>query len=44
MSNEQTDIIGIGAALVDVFADITDEDLSRLNMHKGAMTLIDINA
>ena len=44
MSNEQMDIIGIGAALVDVFADITDEDLSRLNMPKGAMTLIDINA
>ena len=44
MSNEQMDIIGIGAALVDVFADITEEDLSRLNMPKGAMTLIDINA
>ena len=44
MSNAQMDIIGIGAALVDVFADITEEDLSRLNMLKGAMTLIDINA
>ncbi len=44
MSNGQMDIIGIGAALVDIFADITDEDLSRLNMPKGAMTLIDIKA
>ena len=44
MLDEQTDIIGIGAALVDVFADITDEGLSRLNMPKGAMTLIDTEA
>ena len=44
MSNKQMDIIGIGAALVDVFADVTDADLSRLNMPKGAMTLIDTEA
>ncbi len=44
MSNEQMDIIGMGAALVDVFADVTDADLDKLNMPKGAMTLIDTEA
>ena len=44
MSNEQIDIIGMGAALVDVFADVTDADLDRLSLPKGAMTLIDTEA
>lgn len=44
MSNEQMDIIGMGAALVDVFADVTDADLDKLKMPKGAMTLIDTEA
>ena len=44
MATEQIDIIGIGAALVDVFADVTDADLARLNLPKGAMNLIDTDA
>jgi fructokinase len=35
------DILGIGNAIVDVVARTDDQFLSRRDMHKGAMTLID---
>ena len=38
------DILGIGNAIVDVVAQADDTFLSRHDMHKGAMTLIDADA
>src|SRR5215472_3571914 len=35
------DLLGIGNAIVDVVAQVDDTFLSRHDMHKGAMTLID---
>lgn len=35
------DIYGIGAALVDTEIEVTDPDLSQLNIEKGVMTLVD---
>ena len=35
------DIYGIGAALVDTEIELSDEDLSNLNLDKGIMTLVD---
>lgn len=39
--SELLDVIGIGNAIVDVIAHATDADLARLQLPKGAMTLID---
>jgi sugar/nucleoside kinase (ribokinase family) len=38
---ELLDVTGIGNAIVDVIAHATDADLDRLQLPKGAMTLID---
>jgi sugar/nucleoside kinase (ribokinase family) len=38
---ELIDVTGIGNAIVDVIAHATDADLDRLQLPKGAMTLID---
>jgi fructokinase len=38
------DILGIGNAMVDVVARVEDSFLSRHDMHKGAMMLIDAAA
>lgn len=35
------DIYGLGAALVDTEIEVSDEDLSRFNIEKGVMTLVD---
>lgn len=37
------DVYGIGAALVDTEIEVTDQDLSALNISKGLMTLVDEN-
>lgn len=44
MSENQIEIIGLGAALVDVFADVTEADLTRLDLPKGGMVLMDAEA
>lgn len=41
MSDVRFDILGIGNAMVDVVARVEDSFLSRHDMHKGAMMLID---
>ena len=41
MSETQFDILGIGNAIVDVVARTDDTFLSRHDMHKGAMILVD---
>jgi sugar/nucleoside kinase (ribokinase family) len=41
MSDPKFDILGIGNAIVDVVARTDDSFLSRHDMHKGAMALID---
>src|SRR5205823_9756626 len=38
------DILGVGNAIVDVVAEATDAFLSKHDMRKGAMTLIDADA
>ena len=38
------DILGIGNAIVDVVAQVDDTFLSRHDMRKGSMTLIDADA
>jgi fructokinase len=38
------DIVGIGNAIVDVLAPVEEQFLSRHDMHKGAMALIDAEA
>src|ERR1700756_1795399 len=40
----QYDVLGIGNAIVDVVAQADDTFLSRHNMRKGSMTLIDADA
>ncbi len=40
-SSSRFDILGIGNAIVDVLARVEDSFLSRHDMHKGAMALID---
>ena len=44
MSEDRFDIIGIGNAMVDVTTRVEDTFLSRHDMHKGAMILIDAAA
>ena len=44
MTEVNYDIIGIGNAMVDVTARVEDSFLSRHDMHKGAMILIDAEA
>ena len=41
MSNARFDVLGLGNAIVDVIARADDDLLSRENLHKGSMTLID---
>ena len=36
------DIYGIGNPLIDIFADVSDSDLSNLGLNKGTMHLIDL--
>lgn len=43
MTSAKYDILGIGNAIVDVVAPVDEAFLSRHDMHKGAMTLIDTN-
>lgn len=38
---KQYHVYGMGAALVDTEIEVTDEDLARLDVHKGWMTLVD---
>ena len=44
MTENRFDIIGIGNAMVDVTARVEDSFLSRHDMHKGAMILVDAAA
>ncbi len=44
MSNSQLDVVGIGNAIVDVFAHAEDDFLQRHGLAKGSMTLIDAEA
>lgn len=41
MSNTQLDVVAVGNAIVDVLSRCDDETLERLELNKGAMTLID---
>ena len=41
MKSAQPKVYGIGNPLIDIIAQVTDEDLERLGTHKGAMHLID---
>lgn len=41
MAGGDTDILGIGNAMVDVISDVNDEFLRKYGLTKGAMTLID---
>lgn len=41
MMEEKYDVYGVGAALVDTEINVTDEDLNRMGLEKGLMTLID---
>ncbi len=43
MTSAKYDILGIGNAIVDVVAPVDEAFLSRHDMHKGAMALIDTN-
>ncbi len=43
MTHPKFDILGIGNAIVDVVAPVDEAFLSRHDMHKGAMALIDTN-
>ena len=40
----KTDVVGIGNAIVDVFAICDDDFLARNSMAKGVMTLVDHEA
>ena len=41
MADAPFDVVGIGNAIVDVIAQSDDNDLARLDLNKGTMTLID---
>ena len=41
MSDTRYDVLGLGNAIVDVIARTDDDFLSRENLNKGSMTLID---
>lgn len=41
MENDSTRVYGIGNPLIDIIAQVTDQELDRLGIHKGAMHLID---
>ncbi len=41
MGQPTYDVVGVGNAIVDVFADTGDETLERLGLDKGVMTLVD---
>lgn len=42
--SQEIDVAGIGNAIVDVIAHAEDEQLTRLGLHKGSMTLVDAAA
>ena len=44
MTKLKTDVVGIGNAIVDVFAICDDKFLARNSMAKGVMTLVDHEA
>lgn len=39
----QYDVVGLGNAIVDILAEIDEATLTRLNIHKGTMTLVDLD-
>ena len=41
MSSAPFDVVGVGNAIVDVIFQANKDDLARLNLNKGTMTLID---
>ena len=41
MTDQTNDVIGVGAAIVDIIARVDDEVLSDQGLSKGAMTLVD---
>ena len=41
MANTSLDVVGVGNAIVDVIARADESDLTRLELNKGTMTLID---
>jgi len=41
MANAPFDVVGVGNAIVDVIAQSNENDLARLDLNKGTMTLID---
>ena len=41
MADAPFDVVGVGNAIVDVIAQSDDNDLARLDLNKGTMTLID---
>ncbi len=41
MSSAPFDVVGVGNAIVDVISQANEDDLARLNLNKGTMTLID---
>ena len=42
--SQDLDVTGIGNAIVDVLAHAPDDQLARLGLHKGSMTLVDAEA
>ena len=41
MVNAPCDVVGVGNAIVDVISQSDENDLTRLGLNKGTMTLID---
>ena len=41
MAEARFDVVGVGNAIVDVIARTDENDLARLDLNKGTMTLID---
>ena len=41
MANAPCDVVGVGNAIVDVISQSDENDLTRLGLNKGTMTLID---
>ena len=39
MADAQFDVVGVGNAIVDVIAQSDENDLARLDLNKGTMTL-----
>ncbi len=41
MSEKKFQVTAMGAALVDIYAQVSDEQLAKLGSQKGAMALVD---